>query len=85
MTGPFESGHLRAAIEATFSFRGTHPLPDALPAPPEGWKPVYEWMAREDDLPWPTLDAVYEVARSFLDPVLGGTGGTWDLDSWRWV
>lgn len=85
MTGPFESRQLRAAIEATFSFRGTHPIPGALPAPPERWEPVYVRMAREDDLQWATLEAVYEVARSFLDPVLGGTDGTWDPDSWRWV
>jgi Nucleotidyl transferase AbiEii toxin, Type IV TA system len=85
MTGPFESSDLRNAIEATFSFRGTHPIPRALPAPPEGWRAVYERMAREDDLPWATLDAVYEVARSFLDPVLGRRAGTWDPDAWRWM
>lgn len=84
MTGPFESEQLRAAIEATFSFRKTHLIPGVLPAPPEGWNAVYERMAREDDLPWATMDAVYEVARSFLDPVLAGQDGRWSPTSWRW-
>jgi hypothetical protein len=84
MTGPFESVGLRAALQATFSFRTTHPLPSALPPPPESWRPIYERMAREDDLPWPTLEAVYEVARAFLDPVLAGGAGRWNPTSWRW-
>jgi hypothetical protein len=29
-------------------------------------------MAREDQLAWPTLDAVTNAARTFLDPALAG-------------
>jgi hypothetical protein len=42
-------------------------------------------MARADQLPWPTLDAVTKAAQEFLDPVLGGIqAGTWDAIAWGW-
>ena len=82
--GPIDAVELREAIEATFSFRGTHPVPDAVPAPSQEWAPVYERMAREDELPWPTLAAVHGAAASFLDHVLHEADGTWDPETWTW-
>jgi hypothetical protein len=32
--GPIEGAVLRSALERTFTFRGSHPLPTALPEPP---------------------------------------------------
>ena len=38
---------IRAAVEATFAARGTHPLPDMLSAPPDAWKDEFSIMAAE--------------------------------------
>jgi len=46
-----------------------------LPDPLLAWVTPYAAMAREDQLAWPTLDAVTKAAKAFLDPVLAG-----DLD-----
>ncbi len=77
-TGELEGHELLRAIEATFSFRATHPVPTSLPEPAADWRPVYERMARDDELPWNDLTAVYGAAASFLNPVLGGSVGTWE-------
>ena len=80
-----DAQRLRAALEQTFAFRRTHQLPAALPDPLPAWSAPYAAMAREDGLPWPTLDAVTAAARAFLDPVLGGgLIATWDSRRWRW-
>lgn len=77
---------LRAAIEQTFAFRGTHDGPDQLPEPPGTWEAPYASLARLDHLRWATLADVFEAARSFLDPVLGGSlDATWDPDNWTWT
>lgn len=83
-TGAFSRGLLRTALEKTFSFRGSHPLMEALPPPPASWLPVYEYLARNDRLPWSTLADVYRAASAFLDPVLKSGGETWSPDRWRW-
>lgn len=61
---------LRTAIDKTFSYRATHPVPARLPPPPSGWVPAYARMAEADGLPWRDLDSVMSAAASFLDPVL---------------
>jgi predicted nucleotidyltransferase component of viral defense system len=71
-TKSLDARRLRVAFGQTFSFRKTHPLPDKLPEPPASWARPYATMAREDQLAWPTLDAVTNAARTFLDPVLAG-------------
>jgi len=83
-TGSLNATELREAIDATFSFRGTHPAPAALPAPPADWAPVYERIARQDELTWRTLADVHEAAACFLDPVLQGREGMWDSEKWGW-
>jgi len=76
---------LRAALEQTFTFRKTHPLPALVPAPPPAWTRPYAAMAREDQLDWLTLDDVTKVAQAFLDPVLaGGLDAVWDPGAWTW-
>ncbi|MET0284441.1 MAG: nucleotidyl transferase AbiEii/AbiGii toxin family protein [Polyangiales bacterium] len=80
-----DARRLRAALEQTFSFRGTHVLPTALPAPPQAWSKPYEVMARDNGLPWVTLIAVHEAASAFLDAVLASAlDATWRVDSWNW-
>jgi hypothetical protein len=84
-SGPFEASRLRTAIEATFSFRRTHGPPSSLPPPPSEWAQRYAVLARDDGLPWATLDEVYGVARGLLDPVLAGREGLWDPATGRWA
>jgi hypothetical protein len=84
-TGSFDLHRLRAALERTFSFRSTHPLPATLPVPPPSWAPVYARMAAQDELPWRDLAAVHTSAGAFLDPVLRGGEGSWSPVSWHWV
>jgi hypothetical protein len=47
---------LRKALEQTFAFRKTHPLPVMLPEPSPAWAVPYAAMARDDSLTWTTLE-----------------------------
>jgi hypothetical protein len=84
LTGPFQSHAIRAAIQSAFEVRAIHPVPSAVPSPPESWRIPYERMAQENDLRWASLDEITEAARAFLDPVLCGDDGVWDPVSWAW-
>lgn len=80
-----EHAALGTALRETFTFRGTHPLPASVPEPPSTWQVVYAAMAREDELPWPTIEEVASVAESFLGPVLrSDAAARWDPGAWRW-
>jgi len=84
--GAREAATIREALEQTFGFRKTHPVPERLPDPPPDWEEPYAAMAAEDDLPWPTLSSVTEAARAFIDPVLAGEmGGRWSPVTWTWA
>jgi hypothetical protein len=83
-TRPLEAARLRTAFLQTFDFRRTHALPARLPAPPLAWATPYAAMAREDGLPWLTLEAVLAATRAFVDPVLAGQEGLWNPSAWRW-
>ena len=64
---------------------GTHALPVAVPTPLEAWTTPYAAMARNDQLVWPTLDAVLTATRGFPDPVLAGARDViWDPAPWKW-
>lgn len=83
--GERDAALVRAAIEQTFAYRGTHPVP-ARPDPPGSWEMPYAEMADEDSLPWPTLQVVTDVARAFIDPVLAGGGhARWTPRRWEWA
>jgi hypothetical protein len=84
--GRVEAARVRAAIEQTFAFRGTHVVPERLPAPPDAWTAPYAAIAREDQLRWVTVVDAFEAARAFLDPVLIGPGGAvWNPSTWCWT
>ncbi|MFN0061783.1 MAG: nucleotidyl transferase AbiEii/AbiGii toxin family protein [Myxococcaceae bacterium] len=85
MTGPFDGNQLRHALDETFAFRNTHAVPRSLPAAPRSWEPVYARMAKEDLLPWATLEDVENGVRAFLDPLLDDPPGTWSPANWAWV
>jgi len=82
---PIDAKRLRAALEQTFAFRKTHPLPVSVPPPPPAWEAPYASMAREDQLAWARLDDVTKAVRGFLEPVLvGELSATWDPLTWTW-
>jgi hypothetical protein len=85
-TGPIEEAELRLALEKTFRFRGTHPLPTSIPALPAFWEAPYAAMAETDELIWRTLPEVAEAASFFLNPVLGHSseGRIWVPADWCW-
>ena len=84
--GPVEARRLRAAIEQTFAFRGTHDVPAALPEPPATWQAPYATIAKDDQLQWDTLADAHEAASAFLAPVLAGLSNqTWDPQTWSWT
>lgn len=83
---PLDAVRLRAALEQTFAFRKTHPLPPSVPPPPQAWLTPYAAMARGNALDWTTLEDVTKAAQAFLDPVLaGGLAATWAPGSWTWA
>lgn len=77
---------LRSAITTTFTARGMHPVPDALPAPPKGWGVTFGELARAVGIPT-GLAAAHAVAADLLDPVLSGEIdiGTWDNKIREWT
>jgi hypothetical protein len=82
---PIDGLRLRAALEQTFAFRKTHPLPASVPQPPAAWAAPYAAMANEAQLAWSTLDEVIHAVRAFLDPVLNGKPVTrWIPGTWAW-
>lgn len=84
--GALEASRLAKALEQTFTFRKTHALPDSLREPNAAWETPYAAMAKADQLAWPTLAEVTEVAKAFLDPILAGErDARWEPTSWRWV
>ena len=84
-TGPIDGALLRRAIERTFEFRGTHPVPAAVPPPPAFWEAAYAAMAASDELAWRTLPEVAQAVTSFLGPVLVPADcGFWQPEAWTW-
>lgn len=85
MAGSINSMVIRAALEKTFSFRKTHPLPKTVPSPPENWEKRYAKIADREELRWKTLDEVTMAVKAFLDPVLAGEKvGEWNSELWSW-
>ncbi|MDP1923026.1 MAG: nucleotidyl transferase AbiEii/AbiGii toxin family protein [Myxococcales bacterium] len=84
-TKRLEARTLREAIATTFAHRNTHTIPTALQDPPDLWVPVYEALAREDELAWKTIAEVVAAARAFLNPILGSdVDAVWEPTSWAW-
>jgi hypothetical protein len=83
-TGPLDATRVRLALERTFEFRATHPLPPSLPNPPALWSATYREMARENDLAWATIEQLTTAVTEFLNPVLAGRHGTWHPAKWTW-
>jgi len=65
------AGNLRIALDATFSNRSTHPLPQKIPATPTDWDDSYATIAGEVDLNPDPAFGYRSIARLF-DPILSG-------------
>jgi predicted nucleotidyltransferase component of viral defense system len=71
-TTVIDAAELPEAVDATFTRRGTHPVPAALPPPPADWAPAWRRLAA--DVPVPDdLNAGYRLAAELFDPILDGT------------
>lgn len=76
---------LYEVLKTIFEFRGTHPLPEAVPYPPDSWEEPFRSMAKETNLGYQSLVNAYTALQTFLDPVLSGRDGrTWDPNRWTW-
>jgi hypothetical protein len=81
---PLAAERLSTALEQTFEYRATHPIPSSLPAPPASWLAPYTEMARANALAWATLEQLTTATETFLNPALAGNGGMWHPDTWTW-
>lgn len=81
-----DAGALHDALEMTFTARGTHSLPQAVPAPPADWSLPFRDLAAAVGVPT-DLEAAHAVAVQLLAPVLDGrvSSGTWHTDKRRWT
>lgn len=80
-----EARRLQAALDQTFAFRKTHPLPKTLPDPPAAWEMPFALIAHKDQLAWTTLAEVTDAAKAFLDPLLAGDlDAVWHPKTWTW-
>ncbi len=59
---------LESAIRATFSQRGTHPVPATLPIPPENWNLRFPALARECQIDVSLTEALETIASVVLNP-----------------
>lgn len=81
----FSSSRLRRAVHATFQARRTHNLPDKMPEPPANLVPPYRKLARDFNLPWPTIKEAGSAAACLLNPILQGNAARkWDPLAWKW-
>jgi hypothetical protein len=75
---------LRAALERTFARRGTHPIPETLPAPPRQWAVSFGALAAQAKVA-PVLAKGFDRVLSCLRPILQGmAAGRWDPSSGVW-
>jgi Nucleotidyl transferase AbiEii toxin, Type IV TA system len=82
----FNSAKLRHAIEATFQARASHALPQEMPEPPGRISVSYRQLARDLDIPWPTVEEAAQAAAQFLNPILTGNAHPrWNPITWRWT
>src|SRR5437879_7609475 len=82
----FDSTKLRQALEATFQSRASHDSPREMPDPPGRISATYRQLARELDLPWPTIEEAGKAEAQFLNPVLKSNARRkWDPVAWEWT
>lgn len=65
--GGLDVNLVREALTQTFSVRGTHPIPETLPRPPQQWSADFEAMAREAELSTLECERAYEVLHRYFE------------------
>ncbi len=65
--GELADEHVRDAIEATFSVRGTHAIPSTLPDAPQTWEREFASLAREAGLTVTNSLEAIAIVRAFWD------------------
>ena len=82
---PLDAPKLRKAISVTFSGRGEHEQPKALPAPPAEWSIAYRELATAVGIST-DLSNGYATASALLDPILTAmtTDGSWAPEVGLW-
>lgn len=75
---------LYAAILAVFQARGDI-IPAQLDKIPTNWRPKFNSLVKNIDLPFSNFEEAIGVAQLFINPILDGTSkGTWDPKIWEW-
>lgn len=81
----FSRTTLHQALQSTFSFYNTHPLPKTLPDPPTSWTPQFRQLIKMTDLPFITPVEAVHAMRKLVDPALQATGNEhWHPATWSW-
>jgi Nucleotidyl transferase AbiEii toxin, Type IV TA system len=82
---PLDAARLHSAIDEIFAERGTHPVPDRLPEPPEGLAIPFRQLAEAVGVPTETSEA-HAHAAAIIDPILSGEirQGSWDPGARAW-
>jgi hypothetical protein len=71
--GSLIAPQVRSALDATFTTRGTHAIPQTLPPPPDHWKRDFPAMAKEAGISTADHLAAFSVLEAFWnDNSLGG-------------
>lgn len=65
--GPLAVDEVRDALQATFTTRGTHELPQTLPPPPSNWKIDFPGMAEEAGISVSDYLAAFALLAAFWD------------------
>jgi hypothetical protein len=81
-----DAATLHAEIESTFARRATHPVPSALPQPPDDWRTPFRRLAEAVGVSSDLLVG-YDDVTAMINPVLEGVieQGAWNPEARRWT
>lgn len=86
LASDLSSKTLIRAIEATFSSRNTHSIPEEFGVVPASWRIPYRSIAVDVDLPFQNLDRAVVAANQFINPVLFDHADLiWKAVAWKWI
>jgi predicted nucleotidyltransferase component of viral defense system len=81
----FRRNTLHRALQTTFAFYDTHPMPENLPEPPSSWAAPYRNLVKNTGLPYPTPSEAVAAMRSFIEPALQcSDDACWHPHAWSW-
>lgn len=84
-TSSLEGSVLLQALQATFAYGDTHPLPAHVPSPPEEWQRPFQKSMKEISGHSAILEDAYQILSTLLDPVLADASpAIWVPEELRW-